>query len=111
MTIPTSPSTPVEQNRKKWRLLISEYDRSDLSQTRFCKKNDLNIHQFRYYRRVLAPKQAKMLPIEVFSNLRSSQSAEPLTLYLSAEVKLIIPLPCGPQQLQHIFSAVQGMSC
>ena len=103
--------TRTEKNRQKWRQLVSEWEAGDLNPAAFCKKNGLDTSQFGYYRKALArPQPAKVLPIEVSPKPRPKRPlVEPLTLYLSDEVKLKIPLPCDTHVLQSIFLAARGV--
>ena len=41
--------TRTEQNRQKWRQLVSEWEAGDLNPTAFCKKHGLDTSQFGYY--------------------------------------------------------------
>jgi transposase-like protein len=42
-----------EENRKKWSEIIKDQSFSGLTQVEWCKNNDVNIHNFRYWRKRL----------------------------------------------------------
>ena len=115
MKMSTKPMTRTARNRDKWRTFISQWEGSGLKPSDFCKSLGLDPKQFFYYRKALLlnpAEPAKMLPIEVSPEADSRKvSIEPLTLYLSSKVKLIIPLPCDYQVLESIFLAARGATC
>lgn len=102
-------ATHARKNRAKWHLLISEWEASGLTQKEFCKKRDLDLNQFRYYKKVLAPPE--VLPVKIVADRERKPVAASFTLYLSNEVRLDIPLTCDVQVLQSIFSAARGVRC
>lgn len=105
-----------ESKKQRWRGVIANWEASHLSQVAFCKKHNLNVPQFSYYKKVFQKKQpsTKIIPIEITPQAPVSSPADsgtPLTLYLSHDIKLTIPRSCDAAMLKNIFSAIGILPC
>ncbi len=49
-----------ETNRTKWQDIINEWAASGQTQAHWCAENDVNIHNFRYWKRCLSSKIDEM---------------------------------------------------
>lgn len=49
-----------EENRAKWQDIINEQTASDQTQARWCAENDINIHNFRYWKSRLSSENEEM---------------------------------------------------
>jgi hypothetical protein len=72
------------KNREQWREWIEAQKSSDLSQTEFCKQNNLSFAQFNYYRRQFIEKKEK-LSASLFTSVQLSKPAA------EASLKIILP--------------------
>lgn len=80
---------PVEKIDRytKWKELISEQEKSGLSQTAFCKQNNLAASKFGYYRSVIKSQEKVHLDKKLFSPVQI-KNPEPTK---SSELKIILP--------------------
>jgi len=75
-------------NHAKWQSLIEEQEKSGLSQAEFCKKRNIAIAQFGYYRGLLKSKdQSKLRKPEVFSPIQIKKQ----DIKSSDEIKIVLP--------------------
>ena len=101
----------TQKKRAVWKHLISEWEKSSVSQRLFCESRGLNLNRFAYYRgyfRKVSKQQKKLLPIEVSSDIIKNKPTEDasFTLCLSNNITLKIPASSDKTMLKNIFSAV-----
>jgi len=101
----------TKEKRAAWKNLISEWEKSAVSQRIFCESRDLNLKHFVYYRsyfRKVSKQRKKLLPIEVSPSIIGNQHPEDLsfTLCLSKNMTLKIPASSDKTMLKNIFSSV-----
>lgn len=71
----------------KWKELVTEHEKSGLSQTEFCKQRDLVPSKFGYYRSVIKSQNKANTKQKLFSEIKIKKSE----LNLSSEIKIILP--------------------
>lgn len=52
----------LKENRKRWKQILDKQRVSGNTIAQFCKDNDINVHQFHYYKRQF--KKKNMLPVK-----------------------------------------------
>jgi len=84
--------------REKWRDLVEKQEQSGLSQTAYCKQNNLSMPKFTYYRGTI--KASSRIPsqkLKVFTPIKINKT-EPVT---SADIRIVLPngfqcfIPCS----------------
>lgn len=79
-----------KKTREKWRSLIAEYNKSDLSQNDFCKKHGISKSGFFYYKALFkSPKAIVKNDLSLFSEIKIPQRE------LSKQPEIKIRLPNG----------------
>lgn len=71
-----------EANRAKWQDIINEQMASDQTQAHWCAENDVNIHNFRYWKTRLekASKYPQNSEISFVSLAPTSKQSKPMTI-------------------------------
>lgn len=77
-----------QDHYEKWRSLIEEQEKSDLSQGEFCKQKGITLSQLGYYRGILKEKNSQLKKDKLkFSPVIIKKSESPS----SAEIKINLP--------------------
>ena len=80
----------LTDKQKLWVERIKEQRRIGLTKKEFCKRNNLNMHQFDYYHRFL--KETSTFPENsAFISLKSSEINQPIVLHLPSGIRIEIP--------------------
>ena len=107
-------STEKQNRYEKWRALVLEQEKSGLSQADFCKKKNLILSQFGYYRSVIQSKEQTDPPKPGFSPVSIQRPHQPVG---ASEIKILLPngMQCilpGTMDAPHIKRLMEALlSC
>jgi transposase-like protein len=83
--------TQPTQLQQKWSAQIKDWQQSQLNQTAYCKKHEINLDQFSYWKRKLINKKEKSQPSNYFVPLKTSAvitASQPLSIVLPNNVRI-----------------------
>lgn len=96
-----------------WNKINSEWEKSDLSQTAFCKITNTNYQQFVYQRARLKQETKnhqiapKLLPVKIQHNTNKPSHNEPFILYYPNGLKLTIPNGADEHTLKQLLNYLE----
>jgi hypothetical protein len=73
----TDPQHLKSVRERVWRRAVQDWQKSGLSQSQFCRANDLSVHTFRWWRTELARRDRATSGAASGGNGRPSRSAKP----------------------------------
>jgi hypothetical protein len=99
---------------EQWLARVEEQEKSGLSQTEFCKQNNLVISQFRYYRGLIKaserdtpPKSNVFTPVEIQKSEQKSSSE--IRILLPNGFQCFIPSHLDTSHIKNLIAAL--LSC
>jgi hypothetical protein len=97
-------ANPQRIDKEKWIQLISDWEKSNESQTAFCKRLNLNTHTFTYVKGKLSKNaiSKKFIPVSIKEN-SSPTSIANITLENPQGLKLHIPSLIADEKLIHLL--------
>jgi hypothetical protein len=105
----------LEQKRRDWNAHVTGWQTSGLSQTEYCRRHELQFHQFVYWRRKFTPKRSvpiSLVQVPVAAVARAtgyfSQSAA-LRVALAPDVCIEVSPGFDPPTLQQVVAALRGL--
>lgn len=101
------------KTREEWFALVNEYENSNFTQAEFCKKRNLTLHKFVYYRQQLRSQNVKSTTEHSFTPVVVNQAHKAS----SSEIKIELPngFSCyvsstiSPDYLKKLLGAI--LSC
>ena len=72
-----------KKQQELWQERINRYERSGLSMSEYCRRNNLNIHQLVYW-------QKRWRQMASGSFVQVSGSSQPVEIYVGSKVKLVV---------------------
>ncbi|HLB58348.1 MAG TPA: hypothetical protein VJL60_05990 [Gammaproteobacteria bacterium] len=79
--------TKKEDRHTKWRDIVSEQEKSGLSQSAFCRQRNLVLSKFVYYRGVIKSQGEVNAPQKLFTPVQ----IKPPESKVTSEIKIILP--------------------
>lgn len=105
-----------------WRAQLANWSRSDLSQVEFCRRQDLTLSTFRWWRRKLQIRQvgplqdkssskavqSPFLPVHLLNPIRSRPLIE---IHLPGNRRIHVPPGFDPETLKEVLAVLEGCAC
>ncbi len=98
-------------DKEKWIELVKEWEKSNESQSAFCRRKNVDIKIFSYVKTKLLPKkpQNKFIPVAIQKEAPIS-NIENIVLINTSGIKLYIPIGVADDQLINILR-IAGWPC
>lgn len=100
------------EKTKKWREIVTSYEKSGLTLRKFCIKAELNVPQLNYWRRkfnLVQPRIEKTVPfIRVINVAESTNETNALSIEVG-RIKINIPADFNPDHLKRLLSVVRSI--
>ena len=108
----TDTQPDPEERRKFWKDHIENWNKSKLTQTDYCKQNDLIVHRFTYWKRRFVPEnQANIsfVPLQLSSNLPVFAGKSALNLFTPNGFRIEVTSGFDPATLKRLIITVQAL--
>ena len=116
---------PVEQPQAKqsasiaaaqidWVNIIEQWKSSGLSQSAYCKANNINYNQFVYQNAKLSGRanvKSTLLPIKITQSDQATAAQANFTLHYPTGLKLTIPMNAHPDAIKMLLNCLEERSC
>ena len=80
--------TKQSERREQWQVIVEKQEKSGLSQTEYCKQNNLAISQFTYYRGLIKADECAASPkLDVFTPVKIHKTEQ----NPSADIRILLP--------------------
>lgn len=101
------------QKREYWKRQIDSWQESGLSQSQYCRQNDLKDHLFFYWKkRIVKPEPATRfvsLNLGSVSETGTAKKSCPLRLVISDGIKIEVDAGFNPQLLRQLIIVLRGL--
>lgn len=99
--------------RDQWRAIVEKQEISGLSQTEYCKQNNLVISQFTYYRGLIRASEHTSSKVNVFSpiklNMTEQNTSSDIRILLPNGFQCFIPSPIDASHVKRLIEVL--LSC
>ena len=100
------------ERTKKWRIIIDDFKKTNVTMKQYCELNDLKIHQLIYWKRKFKQKEEKSNQETSFIKVLPVIETAPIYREISIEVnkiKINIPNEFNPNHLMRILKVVNSV--
>jgi hypothetical protein len=99
-------------DKEKWLELIKEWEKSNETQTAFCKRHHLDIKKFSSIKTKLLLKENEpnFIPVSIKEEVPVTSTIENIILENSKGIKLYVPVSLSPDQVATLLR-IAGWSC
>lgn len=81
-------ATEQSTRRERWQAIIEEQEKSGVSQSEYCKQNNLTLSQFTYYRGIVrAPQRPTTSTLNAFKPIKINNTDQPV----SSNIRILLP--------------------
>ena len=112
--VPTSRAEQLEQKRTYWKQHIDSWQETGLSQTEYCRINNLKHHQLVYWKKRFLNTETDVsfvpLKLEDLLDIPTRQDQASLTLVINNHFKIEIRVGFDTQLLRQLIFALQGLT-
>lgn len=102
-----------EEKRRYWQAHLDKWQDSGLTQAVYCRKEDLSVHQFLYWKKRLLPHRASASFVEIQAseliNPAPFPSSPSLILVLSGRYRIEVNPGFDPETLERIARVVERL--
>ena len=105
----------LDQKRQYWNTHITDWQTSRLSQTEYCRRHELKVHQFVYWRRKFAPKPPTpisliQVPAAAVARVVGFRTMPPaLRVALASDLCIEVSPGFDPPTLLQMVKALRGI--
>jgi len=99
------------QKRRFWAAHIEQWRQGDLSQSAYCRKNNLDRHRFFYWRqRIFRPQEAvSFIPVKLPEVHASAMAATAVRVHTPNGFIIELETRQGSDDLEHLVAVVAGL--
>lgn len=96
----------MSERREQWKAMIDEQEQCGLTQDEFCKKHNISLAKFSYYRTMFRGKKPQhQRPLAMLSpvNVTKLSSSNELRLILPNGFQCIFPIDTNPMRIKELL--------